>query len=259
MIRMKINRKKVIQVFGDYVKNYDKTDERVLLKIKHTYRVSALCDKIAVALGFSKEDVDLAWLLGMLHDIGRFEQVKVYGTFIDAESINHAQYGVGILFGQGMIRDYIEDGSEDELIQTAITYHNVYRMPEIKEKRMKVFADLLRDADKLDILKVIVETPLEVIYDCDQDELMQAEISEKVMESFLAHHAVDHQFKQNPVDFIVGHISLTFELVYPVSIKIAGEQGYLRQLLSFQSENEATKEQFARLQTDMERYIASRT
>ena len=82
---MKIDRQKVVRVFDEYVENYNRQDEKVRLKIEHTYRVSMLCEEIGVSLGLCEEDLSLAWLLGMLHDIGRFEQLKNYGTFIDIE------------------------------------------------------------------------------------------------------------------------------------------------------------------------------
>lgn len=114
---MIINREKAKKVFDEYVKMYDSDNEMIKLKIDHTYRVSKLCEKIAFSLGFNKNDIDIAWLLGLLHDIGRFEQVKRYGTFNDALSIDHAVLGVDILFNENKIRDFVEDDSEDQLIK----------------------------------------------------------------------------------------------------------------------------------------------
>ena len=93
--------------------------------------------------------MDIAWLTGLLHDVGRFEQQRVYGTFTDADSIDHAKYGARILFGKvweekhGLasgseeslpeeiqadagisIRDFVEDASYDELLWTAVFYHS---------------------------------------------------------------------------------------------------------------------------------------
>ena len=55
----------------------------IILKKEHTYRVANLSEKIARSISdiydLSEGDVDLAWIIGMFHDIGRFEQVKRYG------------------------------------------------------------------------------------------------------------------------------------------------------------------------------------
>ena len=103
-----INRKNVINAFAEYVRNYDPSDEKIKLKIDHTYRVAGLCQSIAKSLNLSEADVDIAWLLGMLHDIGRFEQIRRFGTFSDADSVDHAEFGADLLFKEGLIRKFVE-------------------------------------------------------------------------------------------------------------------------------------------------------
>ena len=104
---MMINKSHVMDIFAEYVSHYNAQDEKVKLKIEHTYRVAGLCERIAVSEKLSQEDISLAWLCGMLHDIGRFEQLKNYGTFIDADSIDHALLGAEILLDEGKIQDYL--------------------------------------------------------------------------------------------------------------------------------------------------------
>ena len=58
----------------------------------------------AQRLGLNQEQVNLATAIGLLHDIGRFEQVRLYHTFNDGKSVNHAEIGVKILFEDGLIR-----------------------------------------------------------------------------------------------------------------------------------------------------------
>ena len=77
---MKIDRAQ--KAFADYAAHYNAADAKVKLKIDHTYRVAALCARIAQSLALPPEDVDLAWLSGILHDVGRFEQLRRYNTFI---------------------------------------------------------------------------------------------------------------------------------------------------------------------------------
>ena len=148
--------------------------------------MAGLCERIAVSEKLSQEDISLAWLCGMLHDIGRFEQIKNYGTFIDADSIDHALLGAEILFDEGKIQDYLEQPSDElcAFLRRVISCHSAYRVPKDYDERTKLFADILRDADKIDILKVNVEVPLEEIYNVSTDDLMQAEFTKEVMQSF---------------------------------------------------------------------------
>ena len=255
---MKIDRERALGAFREYVDGYHTETEKVRLKIEHTYRVAELSEKIALSLGMSKEDVDLAWLVGLLHDIGRFEQLKNYGTFLDADSIDHARYGAEILFGQGKIRDFTEDGEEDGLIRTAVASHNAYRISDGLEERTERFCHMIRDADKIDILRVNVEFPLEESYKVDSASLRGSQVTEEVMESFRGEHAVLRSLKKTAVDHVVGHISLVYELVYPDSLKLVEEQGYLDKLMRFRSENPVTEGQFAEIRHKMGRYMEDR-
>ncbi len=265
---MKIDRQKVVRVFDEYVENYNRQDEKVRLKIEHTYRVSRLCEEIGVSLGLCEEDLSLAWLLGMLHDIGRFEQLKNYGTFIDAQSIDHAGYGVRILFNirtvheaccplaaRGKIRDFLEDDAEDELIKTAIACHSAYKLPDGIDERTKMFCQILRDADKIDILKVNVEFPLEEIYNVTTQELHSCMVSREVMEAFREGDTVLRTLKKTTADHVAGHISLVYGLVYDKSLALVKDQGYIYKLMDFKSDNSMTNRQFEEIREIMNRYL----
>lgn len=78
------------------------------------------------------------------------------------------------------------------------------------------------------------------------------------MEEFSKKQAVLRQYKKNPIDHVVGHISLVFELVYPISLELALSQGYLNRLLDYPTENDTTREQFVRIREIMEEYIRER-
>jgi len=257
---IQINREHVKHVFAEYTSHYDSSDEKIRLKINHTYRVAALCDRIARSIGLDKQDTDLAWLTGMLHDVGRFEQLRRYGTFSDADSIDHAHYGVQILFEEGKIHEYLPISEEDEeygIIRAAIWNHSAYRINPDISGRTEMYCNILRDGDKIDILRVNHDVPLEVIYNVSTQVLKHAEVSEIVMQQFFEKHAVLRSTKTTCVDHLVGHISLAFELVYPESTRIVMEQGYLKKILNFQSDNPVTQSQFETLKEYMKKYLES--
>ena len=70
-----MNRSEVISVFDAYVDKYDRDNPMIFQKAAHSYRVAAIAERIARSLG-QEELVDFAWLLGLLHDIGRFATVS---------------------------------------------------------------------------------------------------------------------------------------------------------------------------------------
>ena len=110
--------------FKNYVKNYNPSDPKIALKISHIERVSQKAKQLAENLRLNEEDVKLAELIGILHDIGRFEQIRIYNTFMDKDSVNHAEYGVKVLFEDGLIRRFIAEDTYDNIIKKAILNHN---------------------------------------------------------------------------------------------------------------------------------------
>ena len=275
-----INRKNVINAFAEYVRNYDPSDEKIKLKIDHTYRVAGLCQRIAESLGLSEPDVDIAWLLGLLHDIGRFEQIRRFGTFNDVQSVDHAEFGADLLFKEGLIRKFAEgyyeecelarSGNEEAeqiiknnehhnkdtgLLELAIRQHNKYRVKEDLTERQRMFCDILRDADKVDIFKVNADIPMEIIYDVTTEELKSGVISKEVLESFYKRETVLKSVRKSAVDHIVGHISLLFELVYKESYRQAKEQGYVYKLLDFKSDVPEVNAEFYNMRKYVDEFL----
>ena len=249
------NREKIQSEFQNYVSNYDLLDPKIRLKVEHTYKVADLCERIAQSLTVSDVMKEIAWVCGMLHDIGRFEQIRRFHTFIDAESVDHAEFGSELLFGEKqLIRRFLDETDWDEIIKNAIYWHSAYRLPETLQE--DTVCQILRDADKLDILRVNLETPLEDIYNVSTKELKKSQVTPEVMQAVKEHHTVLRGIKKSPVDHVVGHICLTFELVYPESRQILKEQGYLDRMMQFHSDNHTTQEQFKQIREEMQRYLS---
>lgn len=270
-----IDRERVTSAFRSYTSLYDPSNGKVALKIEHTYRVADLCHRIAESLELPEHDRDIAWLLGMLHDIGRFEQVKRFDSFIDAETVDHAKFGADILFGPAPGSDRLNDEEKEAgpqiehfvdgllthperaLIELAIRVHNDFRIPEDLTERERIFCNILRDADKVDIFRVNNEFPMEVIYNCSSEELNLHPVAPGVMQAVEEMHCVLRSLKESPIDNIVSHICLAFELVYPLSLQITMEQGYLDRLLNLEPEHPVAKEQFAYIRAQIKRLMAS--
>ena len=147
-----MNVEKAIQEFIIYTNPYIKLSDNCRLKIDHTLRVVELCEEIAKSLNLSSEEVEVAKMIGLLHDIGRFEQWKRYETFVDSKSIDHADLGVEILTTNNYIRKYYSDNEYDEIVLNAITFHNKYKLPDDLNEKEELFSKIIRDADKIDIL-----------------------------------------------------------------------------------------------------------
>lgn len=252
-------REKIIDCFNEYIRGFDNSDPMIILKKEHTYRVANLSEIIARSISdiydLSEGDVDLAWIIGMFHDIGRFEQVKRYGTFRDADSIDHAQFGADILFDSNRDARLRLVLPESEIIEIAIRNHNKYRLPMDLSKRESIFCNIIRDADKLDILRILLDCTTEEIYGVSDEELLVSEITDEVLENALEGHAVDRALQKTPMDKLILHVSMMQELVFPKSKQILKESGYLIKLLNKAVVDEKTAVKFDRLKRHMRDFM----
>ena len=264
-----IDRKSAAEAFNAYTAGYDHRDSMILHKIVHTYRVAANCERIAGSLGKSSDHVNFAWFLGLLHDIGRFEQVRRYGTFLDSVSVDHAEFGADLLFRDDLLSSFpVQNLSKEwiELLETAIRLHNKLTLPEDLDERTRCFCDLIRDADKVDIFRVVAELPFEERIGTSKGLIGEGdEASDEVMECVYGHRCVPRDIRRNRFEGQISHCCLAFELVYPESREMALEQGYLISLLAEEDEegrplwNERGREQLRILRNEIEETLGGKS
>lgn len=255
---MKIDRQHVLHVFREYADRYDLSDPKIKLKYDHTFRVAALCDDIAGSIGLKGEEKDLAWLSGVFHDIGRFEQVRRFGTFQDGDSVNHAALSAELLFREGMVREYVADSSEDMLLEKAVCLHNAYKLPSSLTGREWRYCTILRDADKVDILRVNCDTPVSEIYNLPEKQFETAAVTDAVYADIMAGQNVYRPHSKTAIDFLIGHMSFVFGLVYPESVRQMKEQGYLERIMHFPTKNPETEQKLAEIRSFIHAYMDRR-
>ena len=136
----------MINIFNEYVKQYDLTVKEIIGKYHHSFRVMDIATNIAKSLNLSEEDIKLASICGLFHDIARFKQFTEYNTFIDRNSFDHGDIGEEIL------KDLLKDYEYLDIVLLATKYHNKFEIPKLSE-RETLFCKIIRDADKLDIIR----------------------------------------------------------------------------------------------------------
>lgn len=216
-----INIKKAKQVFDEYVESYDMSNPMIKLKYNHTYRVCEQSIAICKSLGLNEEETNLAYLIALLHDIGRFEQEKLYHTFNDSKSTDHGDLGCHILFDEELIRRFVSDDVSDEIIKEAIWNHNKYKLDEGLDDRTLMHSKIIKDADKIDI--IYNATCLGEIKLNDDD----SEISELVDEDFKNHVLVKHSHKRTKNDSLLTMISFVFDLNFDYSFQYFKNENYI--------------------------------
>ena len=144
------------------------------------------------------------------------------------------------------------------LLEKTIRLHNVYRLPEELSAREYRFATILRDADKIDILRVNCETPRSEIYDLPEEAFRTASITDQVYDDVMHARNVDRTYSRTAIDFMIGHMAFVFGLVYTESFRQVRAQGYLDEMLRFQSDNADTREKLKHIRQAIEQFIERR-
>ncbi len=250
-----VNLEKAKEEFIKYTKPYKDLNNACLLKVDHTFRVMDYCKEIAESLNLSEEDITLAMYSGLLHDIGRFEQWKKYQAFNDSISEDHAKLGVTILEKGNYLRAYLLDSSLDDILLKSIYYHNKYSIPEEFTEREKLFCNIIRDADKIDILylRSIGEFDIDTNHESFSEKIYNDLLNEKTIRS------EDIKTKGDNLSITLGFV---FDINYSKSLEILKEKDYINQIINLYKEknnNKEMKDQLEEIRKVVNNYIERRT
>lgn len=193
--------------FNKYYEKFNPNEYGVYIKYDHTMRVVDYAKRISDSLNLSDEDKTLAERCALWHDIARFKQWTEYKTFVDYESFDHGKEGTIILK---------ELDINDDIILQSTYNHNKYKVDESLDNRTKLFCNITRDADKLDIM---INHKIE----CKDNELVINDdivnfFKEKrsVVDSYLNLHLTQHSILR-----MLGYI---FDINFKESFKIIKEK-----------------------------------
>ena len=240
--------------FLDYAETFrsgkPEDTEPINLKIQHTQRVCKEINDIGKSLQIGSEDLCLAEMMALLHDIGRFEQYARYRTFADYRSVNHATLGVRILRNHSPLEAL--DKGERDLILRVVAYHNRYRVPEGVSGRCAFFSRLLRDADKLDIWRVVTDYYSQK--DGPRDRVVELDlpntnhVSREPCADLLAGKIVKLHSMRSLNDFKVLQMSWVYDVNFPRTFQRIYERGYMEMLRDALPETAEVSELYAAVQ-----------
>lgn len=212
--------------FEDYLAAYDQEDEKIKLKRVHTFCVVDAADYICTQEKLPKEEHELALLTALLHDIGRFEQLKEFNSYDDTV-MDHAEFGVKVLFQDGMIRRFIKTDEYDDIICQAIKFHSAYKLPDIKDERVLLHCKLIRDADKLDNFRVKATESLEAHFDVSKEVVEQEKISENILQAVRDRRCILLAERTTHLDKWISYLAFIFDLNFSSSFRYILEHDYI--------------------------------
>ena len=247
--------------FSDYITDFYSSDpfvrENIELKIEHTKRVCENILLLAKAEKLGENESLLAETVALFHDLGRFEQFLKYKTFKDSESENHAVLGVKILILSRLPPE------ESDIILKAVEYHNLMEIPEATSNfpELLFYSRLIRDADKLDILRIICEdyeedkcpNPALELYLPDTPEC-----SEAVIEDIMNNRMAKIKDVRNRNDVKLLRLSWVFDINFPETFSLLKETRYMEIIMYSLPKTEEIRKVIRHLEAYLEKQLVKK-
>ena len=209
-------------------------DSPIPMKLIHSRKVSEICRSLSEELGWDSEDRLTATALGLLHDVGRFSQFAEFGTFVDADSVDHGERGCAAVKESGVLSPCSETTRSQ--ILDGILFHNRRTIPSAEHPDSLPFVKLVRDADKLDIYRIIRERiGKNNLGDHLKEALwIQAEgpANPLALDEIRNRQTVSSENIRSVVDFTLMQMSWVFDINYPPARRRIREDGVLNLLAS---------------------------
>lgn len=223
-----------VEEFKKYIYQF-KNDEEIgfELKEKHTYGVMRMSKLIAEALNLEDEDIKLAELIGLLHDIGRFEELRAVKCF-DGVVFDHAAYGVKILFEDGIIKKFTEEEKYYPIIRAAILNHSRLEIEEGLDEKCLLHSKIIRDSDKIDNLEIKLKRKPEHLFKNrvnGREEFESSMISDSVYNSIINNECVKLADRKHALDYYICVLGFVFDIYYKITYNYIVDNDYINKLI----------------------------
>ena len=252
---MNIDLEKAKEEFLKYTGRFNLEDENIKRKQLHSLRVMEISKDIATKLGLSQEKIELATLIGLLHDIGRFKQYSEIGLDDNIEGFENEDYGAYII--EKNIRKYINYSKYDDIIIKAVKNHNKFTIEEKLTEQEMLFAKIIRDSDKIDILYESVY----IFNNGKEDQVNKSILSERIYNQFINKKLIMKEKNEilKYVDNIVCVMAFIYDIYFKTSFEILREEDYINKILDrYDFENKETKEKIKEIRKIANKYIEER-
>lgn len=247
---------KAEEQFKQYAKNYDMSLDGIERKYYHSFRVMNISTEIAKSLNLNKEQIDLATLIGLLHDIARFEEFTRYNKFSLKNKFDHGDYAIEILKKDNFIRKFIETDKYDNIIFAAIKNHNKFKIEEGLDEETMLYCKIIRDADKIDIF---YEATV-FFWNDIKEEMEESQISDSYFEQFMNQQAIFRVAEQTVLDSSIIYAAFIFDLNFKYSFEKLKKEAYIDKMINrFQYKNPETIYRIDKIKAFANKFINEKT
>lgn len=247
--------------FNKYIESFndlnDSQQANFQIKKDHSFRVAELSIMLAEKLDLTEEQSQIAFLAGLFHDIGRFRQLFDFDTFHDAKSVDHADFGLKIL-QEELFFDKM-DLVRKNFILLAIKNHNKFKIQDGLSEQELLFVKLIRDADKLDIYKVLLDyysnrnagTNHTLTWELPKGSVISPAVAKEILSGKL----VSKTNVMSEIDVKIMQLSWVYDLNFRPSFEYLLRNRYLERIYNTLSKNDLVIEIYRKIKVYSENKI----
>lgn len=219
-------------------------------KIKHSFGVAhdimdILYHERKIFDSFSDDTRKLTEIAAILHDLGRFYQHR------DGHHVGDSVYDHGVEAAKILEKNFPEFNNPILLFAIAehnhfaINYQNPYflQLSSEDKKIAEIIAKLVRDADKLENIRVLV-----YFHNNQIGTHPQGKLSPKIKEDILASRCAGYKSISNATDILTANMSWVHDIYFASTLRIIDDLGFIPLCLQLAQEQKADDEDIDFLQ-----------
>jgi len=244
-----------VEVFDDYIKNYDTNIGEIKYKYDHTYRVVEYAKIICENEKFSDNDKELTLICALLHDVARFEEWSKYNSW---NKIDHGDLGVELLKQNNFMNKFTSDIKEQNIILNVVKYHNKFEIPDYLSEKEKMILKVVRDADKIDIM-MTQTNKRNFEKECNDNwkDIEKVYINDEIINNVINEELVNNNLVNNTAILLIKQLTFLYDINYRSSFKIIYNLNIINEKLNSLEEYMIDKKQFKIIEFKFKDYLES--
>jgi hypothetical protein len=233
------------QELSDYIRSLTaqefQTQMAIIQNEFHSQQVADNCTTIGKALELTEEELSMARLIAILHDIGRYTQILKKSNGENGSVVDHAETGIEIISNFDAFKELNE--AEQRILTTTIWNHNKPEIPQKEDRYVLFYLQLLRDADKIDSMRITSE------YLIDPKKKPSTIFGKKLANKPIVHKSVYDAIIKETIpprdsiytlyEYILFQLSWVFDINFRKSYHILNNKQYVKNLYKYLPKNDA--------------------
>jgi len=252
---------KISTWYDSYASEFFSEDDEIQINIDliktHASRVVENVRELGSSIDVEESDLFLLQTAALLHDVGRFVQLVEHGTYADNEESNHIQIGLDVIEAHNVLNDLEE--ADKALIIDCVKMHDLNILPKMSDERSLALIHLLRDADRIDVLRIVSDyythKKVHPNRHLDMELKDMPGIAKKISKDIMAEKVASREDVETLNDLKLFQMSWIFDMKYKRSFKMVSEKSYIKAIFETLPKSDVVIDMYRNMKIFMENQL----